>query len=126
MHLFSRSRLLTAILVLEICFASPLEKRPETGSLHFVERAATAYTLPQNSKDPLGRAGAIAVTKVGFTYGAAVAGGPFYPSGALGLVKTAADQAAIQLEVLPEGALAAKDTAAATAGALLDKVQRTE
>lgn len=85
--------------------------------------SATAYTLPQDSSDPLGRAAAIITTQLGFTYGTAVAGGPYYPSGALGLVKTAADQVAIQLEVVPEGALSATDTAAATAGALIDKVR---
>lgn len=122
MQLFSRSSITAAISVLEICSAIPLEKTPETVPSRFVERAATTYTLPQDSSDPLGRAAAIAITQLGFTYGAAVAGGPYYPSGALGLVKTAADQVAIQLEVLPEGALSAKDTAAATAGALLDKV----
>ncbi|KAJ4390851.1 hypothetical protein N0V93_004450 [Gnomoniopsis smithogilvyi] len=83
--------------------------------------AAAAYTLPQDSSDPLDRAAAILTTQLGFTYGAAVAGGPYYPSGALGTVKAAADQAAIQLEVLPETALSATDTAAATAGALVDK-----
>lgn len=124
MKLFSPVKLIAAISVLENCLASPLAKRPESGSSHLFERAASAYTLPQNSNDPLGRAAGIAATQLGFTYGAAIAGGPYYPSGALGLVKTAADQVAIQLEVLPEGALAAKDTAAATAGALLDKVQK--
>lgn len=123
MQLSSRSSIIAVISVLEICSAIPLDKTPETvSSSHFVERAATTYTLPQDSSDPLVRAAAIEVTQLGFTYGAAVAGGPYYPSGALGLVKTAADQVAIQLEVLPEGALSAKDTAAATAGALLDKV----
>lgn len=124
MQLFSRSSIIAVISVLEICSAIPLEKRPEAGASHFVERAATPYTLPQESNKPLGRAAAIAITQLGFTYGAAVAGGPYYPSGALGLVKTAADQVAIQLEVLPEGVLAAKDTAEATAGALIDKVCR--
>lgn len=84
--------------------------------------SSAAYTLPQDSIDPLGRATALITTQLDFTYGPAVAGGPYYPSGALGIAKAAADQVAIQLEVVPEGALSATDTAAATAGALVDKV----
>lgn len=125
MQLSSRMYVIAVISFLEICFAIPFEKRPETASSQFAERAATTYTLPQDSSNPLGRAAAIAITQLGFTYGAAVAGGPYYPSGALGLSKAAADQVAIQLEVVPEGLLSGDDTLRATADAVFDKVQIT-
>lgn len=126
MHTFYRINILGSITLLNLCSAAAIveKKNGFHASSHPLERAAAAasYTLPQNSNDPVLRAAALGATRLGFTYGAPVAGGPYYPSGALGIARAVEDQAAIQLEVLPEGALAAKDTAAATAGALLDKV----
>lgn len=89
-----------------------------------VERAAAAYTLPQNASQPAARTAALVVTQLGFTYGTAVAGGPYFPSGVLGTARAAADGVDIQLEVVPEVGLSTKDAAAATADGLLDKVRR--
>lgn len=87
------------------------------------ERDTALYTLPQNAKDALARAAAIEATKLGFTYGPAVAGGPYYPAGVLGVAKAAADSASLQLEVAPELLLAGNDSVAAAAtGLLSDKV----
>lgn len=81
------------------------------------------YTLPKDSHDPLERAAALAVTRAGFTYGPAVAGGPYYPSGVLGTVKAAADLAALQADLTPEDILTAEDSAQAIAGNVAGKVR---
>lgn len=79
-----------------------------------IERIAS-YTLPQHASDPLVRALAIDATRAGFSYGAAVAGGPYYPTGLLGDAKVAEDVAAEQTEGLPEMTLITEDGVVATA-----------
>lgn len=73
------------------------------------------YTITQNSPNPLTRAAAINVVRLNFLYGPPVAGGPSFPTGALGLAKVANDLANVQLELNPEltntGLDAAKGTA---------------
>lgn len=76
----------------------------------------TSYTITQNSKTPILRATELATKKATFLYGPAVAGGPYFPTGAYGLLRVALDQAFIQEDLVPELALAAADAAAATAG----------
>lgn len=83
------------------------------------------YTLPKDSHDPVGRAAALGVTRAGFTYGPAVAGGPYYPSGVLGTAKAAADLASLQADLTAEDILTAEDSALALAGSLAGKVCRS-
>lgn len=75
-----------------------------------------AYSIPQKAVLPLARSLAIDVTRAGFTYGPSVAGGPFYPSGLLGLAKNAVDVAAEGIESAAELVLTTADQLAAAAG----------
>ncbi|EXJ61913.1 hypothetical protein A1O7_02344 [Cladophialophora yegresii CBS 114405] len=60
------------------------------------------YSLPKTGLlTSLTRGLDITAKQVGYLYGPPVAGGPFFPTGALGLVKVAADQALIQLDEVP-------------------------
>lgn len=88
-------------------------------------RGSAGYTLPQNAPFPLLRSSAINVTRAGFLYGDAVAGGPFYPTGKLGLAKVAVDVAAEQSEALPEQVLIDTDAAAANASSAEVRVHYT-
>lgn len=98
----------------------PSQSLPLTLFALFNLHVATAlsYTLPQHASLPLVRALAVDATRAGFNYGAAVAGGPYYPTGLLGDAKVAVDVATEQTEALPEIALTAEDgtVAAATSG----------
>lgn len=77
---------------------------------------ALGYSLPQHAALPLLRALAIDVTRDGFTYGPSIAGGPYYPSGLLGLAKDAVDVAAEGLDSAAELALTTEDEVIASAG----------
>jgi hypothetical protein len=79
---------------------------------------SSAYTIPQNSDNSTGRAADILIKQAGFTYGPPVAGGPYFPTGVLGLAKVAVDNAEQQLDLVPETAGTALDTTAATVGIL--------
>ncbi|KAK5166271.1 uncharacterized protein LTR77_008532 [Saxophila tyrrhenica] len=85
------------------------------------DTASNPFTLPgpkfvitQKADDPVIRAAAIATKQLTFLYGPPIAGGPSYPSGATGLLRTAADLLAIQMDIRPE-----------LAGAVLDDTQAT-
>ena len=75
------------------------------------------YSLPQNGSNSLTRALDIVTKQVGYLYGPPVAGGPYFPTGALGLAKAAADQAEIELEEAPVFTAIAVDTADSTLSA---------
>ena len=77
--------------------------------------APTSYSLPQNDKTPLLRAAAVLVKRNTFLYGPPVAGGPYFPTGPLGLAKVATDQAEIQADLIPEIAGTVQDDAKAVA-----------
>lgn len=74
------------------------------------------YAITQDSQTPVLRASGLAVKKLTFNYGPPVAGGPYFPAGALGTTRALLDQAFIQEDLVPELALAVADAAAATAG----------
>lgn len=76
---------------------------------------AWAFSLPQNGASSLLRAAGIKVTRAGFTYGPAVAGGPLYPAGVLGLAKNAVDVAAAGIETAAQAGLTVQDQANAAA-----------
>lgn len=69
-----------------------------------------AFSLPQNDSGSLARSLAIATKQAGYLYGPPVAGGPYFPTGLLGVAKAAADQAEIQLDEAPVLAAIAVDT----------------
>jgi hypothetical protein len=101
--------------ILHTTSATPLRQRRDLlGDITAIVNVSDAYTIPQNSDDKAARAAAIKVTQAGFLYGPPVAGGPYFPSGALGIARAAADQADIQLDLVPELALAALDDTKAT------------
>ncbi|ETI19845.1 hypothetical protein G647_08859 [Cladophialophora carrionii CBS 160.54] len=76
------------------------------------------YSLPKNGLlSSLTRSLDITAKQVGYLYGPPVAGGPSFPSGALGLVKVAADQALIQLDEAPILAAITVDRADSTLSA---------
>ena len=77
-----------------------------------------SYSITQNSNYPGLRAAGIDFKQATFLYGPPIAGGPYFPTGALGLAKVAADQALIQLDLTPELALAAVDATKATVDVL--------
>src|ERR1700743_1761507 len=61
--------------------------------------ALPPYSLPQNN--PLGaaaRAQNISIKQAGYLYGPPVAGGPFFPSGALGTARAGAGQVLIPVD----------------------------
>ena len=76
------------------------------------------YSLPSNGLDSLERSLAIVTKQAGYLYGPAVAGGPYFPTGVLGLARVAADQADLQLDLVPELALSALDATDGTASVL--------
>ncbi|ROW13068.1 hypothetical protein VPNG_05958 [Cytospora leucostoma] len=90
------------------------------------DSAVARYTTTRASSDPKARAAALAVIQAGFTYGPAVAGGPYYPSGILGTAKAAADLALLQTDLTAEEVLTAEDSAAAIAGNLAGKYDGLE
>lgn len=86
------------------------------------ESTVAKYSLPQDSSDPAARAAGLDATRAGYEYGPPVAGGPYYPAGALGAAKGAADLASLQADLTPQEALVGKDAAAATAAQAAGKV----
>ncbi|KAJ0108602.1 manganese lipoxygenase [Diaporthe amygdali] len=80
------------------------------------ESTIVKYTLPQDSSDPAVRATELDTTRAGWSYGPPVAGGPYYPSGELGVAAGAADLASLQADLAAEQALVTEDAAAAAAG----------
>ncbi|KIW46985.1 uncharacterized protein PV06_02602 [Exophiala oligosperma] len=81
-------------------------------------RATNGYSLPQNDSNALLRSTDIETKQAGFLYGPPVAGGPFFPSGVLGVARAAADQVEIQLDEAPILAATAVDAADSTLFAL--------
>ncbi|KIY00634.1 uncharacterized protein Z520_03297 [Fonsecaea multimorphosa CBS 102226] len=75
------------------------------------------YSLPQDDLLDLTRGADIATKQLGYLYGPPVAGGPFFPTGALGLARVLADQAEIQLDEAPVLAAIAVDTTDSTVSA---------
>ncbi len=73
------------------------------------------YSITQKATNKILRAAAIATTRLTFLYGPPVAGGPYYPTGVTGLLRSAADQIAIQQDESPELTGAALDITRATA-----------
>ncbi|KIW10388.1 hypothetical protein PV08_11350 [Exophiala spinifera] len=78
------------------------------------ERAPNGYLLPQNDSHALLRSTDILTKQAGYLYGPPVAGGPYFPSGVLGVAKAAADQVEIQLDEAPILAATAVDAADST------------
>jgi len=74
----------------------------------------TPYTTPQQSRTPLTRTLNLAIVRFNFLYGPPVGGGPYYPTGLLGLAKVAQDAASLVLELTPRLAAATLDLAKAT------------
>jgi hypothetical protein len=74
-----------------------------------------SYTIPQSSTNPLTRELTIDTVRTNFLYGPPLAGGPYYPSGILGIAKNALDVVNIQTDLTPELALAALDDVSAVA-----------
>lgn len=74
-----------------------------------VSQNTMGYSLPQQATLPLARALAISITRDGFTYGSSVGGGPFYPTGLLGVAKDAVDVTAEGLDSVAELTLTTAD-----------------
>ncbi|KAK5269707.1 hypothetical protein LTR99_007142 [Exophiala xenobiotica] len=88
-------------------------------------QALGAYTLPQNDTRSLTRSLDITTKRLGYLYGPPVAGGPYFPTGVLGLAKVAADQVEIQLDEAPILAATAVVAADSTLSALQYKGLKT-
>jgi hypothetical protein len=88
------------------------------------ESTIVKYSLPQDSSDPSARAASLDATRAGYEYGPPVAGGPYYPAGALGAAKGAADLASLQADLAPQEALVGIDVVAANASAAAGKVRQ--
>jgi hypothetical protein len=92
-----------------VCAAAPASNPRRTP---FIESRAIKYSLP--SGNPI-RAAAIATKRLAFTYGLDPAGTSiYYPSGALGIIKTTADFAGLDLDAVPHLALVQADALAAS------------
>ncbi len=89
------------------------------------DRALDPYTLPQNDSSSLTRSLDITTKQLGYLYGPPVAGGPYFPTGVLGLAKVAADQVEIQLDEAPVLAATAVDAADSTLSVLQYKGLKT-
>ncbi|OAP60015.1 hypothetical protein AYL99_05017 [Fonsecaea erecta] len=76
-----------------------------------------AYSLPQHDLLDLTRAVDITTKQLGYLYGPPVAGGPFFPTGVLGVARAAADQVEIQLDEAPILLAAAADGTESTLSA---------
>ena len=83
------------------------------------------YSLPSNDSFSLTRSLDIVTKQLGYLYGPPVAGGPYFPTGVLGLAKVAADGAAITLDEAPELVASALDTTDSTTSAALSNVLET-
>lgn len=59
----------------------------------------------------------VLLKQAAFLYGAPVAGGPYFPTGVLGLAHVAADQALIELELVPQTTLVGLDMISSAAAA---------
>ncbi len=104
---------LLALVALQLCEANSLAV-PRTLS----DRALLPpYSLPQNDSGALIRSLGITTKQLGYLYGPPVAGGPYFPTGILGLAKVAADQIEIQLDEAPIVASLAIDTTGSTLSA---------
>jgi arachidonate 15-lipoxygenase (second type) / 8-lipoxygenase (S-type) len=69
------------------------------------------YSLPQNDLlNSIARGLGITTKQLGFLYGPPVAGGPFFPTGVLGIARAAADQVLIQVDEAPILAAVAVDS----------------
>ncbi|KAK6212725.1 hypothetical protein LQW54_004992 [Pestalotiopsis sp. IQ-011] len=75
------------------------------------------YSLPSDAADPTLRSEGIVVKQAGFLYGPPVAGGPYFPTGDLGLAGVAVDGAEIQADLTPVRAAADLDTTESLASA---------
>ncbi|KAI0158520.1 lipoxygenase [Pestalotiopsis sp. NC0098] len=75
------------------------------------------YSLPSDAADPMLRSEGIVVKQAGFLYGPPVAGGPYFPTGDLGLARVAVDGAEIQADLVPVRAAADSDTTESVASA---------
>ena len=104
---------LLALVALHICEASSLAVPRLSRTIN--DRALLPpFSLPQNDSGALTRSLDIITKQLGYLYGPPVAGGPFFPTGVLGLAKVAADQVEIQLDEAPVIAGVAIDTADST------------
>jgi hypothetical protein len=72
------------------------------------------YTIPQKSTDSVLRAANLGIVRTSFLYGSPLAGGPYYPTGPLGIAKSALDFANIQTDLTPELTLTGLDAAKAS------------
>lgn len=77
---------------------------------------STPYTVPQNTLDKILRSTGITLKRTGFLYGPPVAGGPYYPTGLLGIARIATDLLELQPDILPQILSAAVDDADAAIG----------
>lgn len=68
-----------------------------------------SYTITQNSKTPLLRSANLDLVRSSFQYGNPVGGGPYYPSGLLGVSKAAKDVLDLSSELTPELTLTGLD-----------------
>lgn len=73
------------------------------------------YTIPQQASvtASIARSASILTVRTNFLYGSPVGGGPYYPSGLLGVAKDAADAASIQIDLNSQIFNAATDLAQA-------------
>lgn len=91
---------LAALVALQTCRVASVAV-PRRSTIKGRSLLSPPFTLPQNDLLDLTRALDITTKQLGYLYGPPVAGGPFYPTGALGLVKVAADAAAVTLDEAP-------------------------
>lgn len=113
--LISRLLVLITLVVLQTSQASALAIRRPPTLKH--RSLLSPYSLPQNGSGSLTRSLDIVTKQAGYLYGPPVAGGPYFPTGVLGLAKVAADQAEIQLDEAPILAATALDAAGSTLSA---------
>ncbi|EOO04024.1 putative manganese lipoxygenase protein [Phaeoacremonium minimum UCRPA7] len=69
-----------------------------------------SYSIATESSDPIIRAANLDIIRDAFLYGDAVGGGPYYPSGILGIAKDVLDITNIQLDLTPQILLAINDS----------------
>ncbi|KAJ4387874.1 hypothetical protein N0V93_008477 [Gnomoniopsis smithogilvyi] len=93
---------------------TPRAQETESAPKLVGRQPSTSYKLPQQDSNGTTRAAALATTQAGFLYGPPIAGGPAYPSGAIGNSTAAADLASLDVELVAERTMAYEDAALAT------------
>jgi hypothetical protein len=93
--------------------AAPLASQQQDSELQ-PRQLGAPYSLPQNDQSPIVRAAGITTKRATFLYGPGIGGGPYSPTGPLGVKYIAADSALTDSELAAEHVVDTADSVTAT------------